>query len=150
VRILDAQTTAGEAAALAALGQCIARLEVEEGYVPATLVGAQEALEENRFIAARDGMDARLIDPAREQRTPVREQLDRLLAACAPHAATLGCERELALVETMAEQNGAKRQLALARDEGRLPGLVEALADRFLVDLQPAAKDNGATAATAV
>ncbi len=132
VRVLDAQTTTSEAAALAALVQCIARLEVEEGYVEATLVGAQEALEENRFIAARDGMDARLIDPAREQRTPAREQLDRLLEACAPHAAALGCERELALVATMAECTGAKRQLALARDEGRLPGLVEALADRFL------------------
>ena len=63
VRVLDAQTTASETAALAALVQCIARLEVEEGYVPAALVGGQEALEENRFIAARDGMDARLIDP---------------------------------------------------------------------------------------
>ncbi len=148
VRVLDAQTTASESAALAALVQCIARLEVEEGYVEATLVGAQEALEENRFIAARDGMDARLIDPAREQRTPVREQLDRLLAACAPHAAVLGCEAELALVETMAERNGAKRQLALARDEGRLPGLVEALADQFLVDLQPHETDDNGAAAT--
>jgi carboxylate-amine ligase len=132
VRVLDAQTSVSDTAALAALVQCIARLEVEEGYVPAELVGAQEALEENRFIAARDGMDARLIDPARERRTPARELLDQLLAACAPHAAALGCERELALVETIAECTGAKRQLALARDEGRLPGLVEALADRFL------------------
>jgi carboxylate-amine ligase len=148
VRVLDAQTTASESAALAALVQCIARLEVEEGYVEATLVGAQETLAENRFIAARDGMDARLIDPAREQRTPVREQLDRLLTACAPHAAVLGCETELALIETMAERNGAKRQLALARDEGRLPGLVEALADQFLVDLQPLETDDDAAAAT--
>ncbi len=148
VRVLDAQTTASEAAALAALVQCVARLEVEEGYVPAALVGEQEALEENRFIAARDGMDARLIDPARECRTPVKEMLERLLAACAPHAAALDCERELALIETMAEQNGAKRQLALARDEGRLPGLVEALADRFLVDLEPAREDDDSATAT--
>jgi glutamate---cysteine ligase / carboxylate-amine ligase len=143
VRVLDAQTTASESAALAALVQCIARLEVEQSYVPAELVGAQEALEENRFIAARDGMDARLIDPARERRTPARDQLEQLLAACAPHAAALGCERELALVETMAEHNGAKRQLALARDEGRLPGLVEALADRFTTDLEPIDKSDG-------
>jgi glutamate---cysteine ligase / carboxylate-amine ligase len=136
VRILDAQTTIGEAAALAALVQCIARLEVEEGYVPADLVGSQEALEENRFIAARDGMDARLIDPAGECRTPVREQLDQLLDACAPHAAALDCEDELASIEAMAECPGAKRQLALARDEGRLPGLVEALADRFVTDAE--------------
>jgi glutamate---cysteine ligase / carboxylate-amine ligase len=139
VRVLDAQTTVGETAALAALVQCIARLEVEEGYVPAELVDAQEALEENRFIAARDGMDARLIDPARECRTPAREQLDRLLEACAPHAAELGCERELALVPALADRTGAKRQLELARDEGRLPGLVEALADRFL-ERRPAAE----------
>jgi glutamate---cysteine ligase / carboxylate-amine ligase len=149
VRILDAQTTIGEAAALAALVQCIARLEVEEGYVPAVLVDSQEALEENRFIAARDGMDARLIDPAGECRTPVREQLDQLLDACAPHAAALDCEDELASVKAMAECTGAKRQLALARDEGRLPGLVEALADRFLLDSEPPARDGGATATAA-
>ncbi|HEX2161943.1 MAG TPA: YbdK family carboxylate-amine ligase [Thermoleophilaceae bacterium] len=149
VRVLDAQTTASESAALAALVQCIARLEVEEGYVATELIGAQEALEENRFIAARDGMDARLIDPLDECRTPVTEHLDRLLEASAPHAAALGCERELELVEAMARQTGAKRQLALARDEGRLPGLVEALADRFLADLEPPAAEGGAPAATA-
>jgi glutamate---cysteine ligase / carboxylate-amine ligase len=147
VRVLDAQTTAGEAAALAALVQCIARLEIEEGYVPAVLVTAQEALEENRFIAARDGMEALLIDPVRERRTPAREQLERLLEACEPHARELGCEAELAPVRAMAEQTGAARQLALARDEGRLPGLIEALADRFLVDGQPGAEDDDERAA---
>jgi glutamate---cysteine ligase / carboxylate-amine ligase len=149
VRVLDAQTTAGEAAALVALVQCIARLEIEEGYVPAVLIAAQEALEENRFIAARDGMDARLIDPLREQRTPAREQLERLLEACAPHAAELGCEAELAPIRAMAEQTGARRQLALARDEGRLPGLIEALADRFLIDERPGAEDSDEPAAVA-
>jgi carboxylate-amine ligase len=113
------------------------------------MVGAQEALEENRFIAARDGMDARLIDPARERRTAVREQLDRLLDACAPHAAVLDCEHELAAIEAMAVHNGAKRQLALARKEGRLPGLVEALADRFLQDVEPPAEEGGAAATAA-
>jgi carboxylate-amine ligase len=145
VRILDAQTTATEAAALAALVQCIARLEVEEGYVPHALVQAQEALDENRFIAARDGMDARLIDPAGECRTPVRDQLEELLSACAPHARALGCESELEPVRAMASETGAKRQLRLARDEGRLPGLVEGLADRFLTDCRPDAEDPGET-----
>jgi len=137
VRILDAQTTAGEAAALAALVQCIARLEVEEGYTPTELVVAQEALEENRFIAARDGMNARLIDPVGECRTSARELLFELLEACAPHARDLGCEVELAPVRQMAESTGAQHQLALARGEGRLPGLIQALSDRFLRDYQP-------------
>ena len=149
VRVLDAQTTAAEAAALAALVQCIARLEVEEGYVPVELVTSQEALEENRFIAARDGMDARLIDPVAGRRIAIRDQLDRLLEACAPHARALGCETELGPVALMSESTGAKRQLALARDEGRLPGLVEALADRFLIDPQPAVKGDEPSAAVA-
>lgn len=133
VRVTDAQLTAREAATLAALVQCVARLEVEEGYAPAVLVAAQEALEENRFIAARDGMEARLIDPEREQRVPAREQLDRLLEACAPHAADLDCEAELAEVRPLAARTGARRQLELSRDGG-LPGLVEGLADRFTAD----------------
>ena len=149
VRILDAQTTVGEAAALAALVQCIARLEVEEGYVPTALIDSQEALDENRFIAARDGMDARLIDPEGECRVPAREQLDALLEACAPHARELDCEAQLEPVRALAERTGARRQLELARDEGRLPGLVEALADRFLTDYEPRPGDSDETAALA-
>jgi carboxylate-amine ligase len=149
IRIMDAQTTAGEAAALAALVQCIARLEVEEGYAPMDLISAQETLEENRFIAARDGMDARLIDPAAGRRVPATEQLEKLLEACAPHARELGCEAELAPIQGMADQTGAKRQLALARNGGRLQGLVETIADRFLLDSQPDEDDSDEPAVVA-
>jgi carboxylate-amine ligase len=106
------------------------------------LIGAQETLEENRFIAARDGMDAKLIDPVAGARVPAMDQLEQLLEACAPHARDLGCETELAPVMTMAECTGAKRQLATSRNGGRLPGLVETLADRFLVDYQPSGDDS--------
>ena len=57
VRIMDAQTTVGETAALAALVQSIARLEVEEGYVSARADRGPEVLDENRFLAARDGIE---------------------------------------------------------------------------------------------
>jgi len=149
IRIMDAQTTAGEAAALAALVQCVARLEVEEGYAPTELISAQEALEENRFIAARDGMDADLIDPVAGKRLPAKEQLAKLLEACAPHARDLGCETELAPIRGMAEQTGAKRQLALARNGGRLQGLVETISDRFLLDGQPEGDDSDEPAVVA-
>jgi glutamate---cysteine ligase / carboxylate-amine ligase len=46
---------------------------------------------ENRFLAASDGMDARLIDPAARCLVPVRELLDRLLAERRPYALALGC-----------------------------------------------------------
>jgi gamma-glutamyl:cysteine ligase YbdK (ATP-grasp superfamily) len=38
-------------------------------------VGA-EVLAENRFLAARDGLDARLIDPVKRRLAPVRELVD--------------------------------------------------------------------------
>ena len=134
VRIMDAQTTVPETVALTALVQCIARLEITEGYVSRRLVETQEVLDENRFLAARDGMKAKLIDPDAECRVPVRQQLDALLDACAPHAAALGCEDELAPVRQMASATGAERQLELARGSDRLKGLVEALADSFCVE----------------
>jgi carboxylate-amine ligase len=132
VRILDAQTTVTETAALCALVQCVARLEAEQGFVAEELVQSPEVLDENRFLAARDGMEARLIDPVLERRVPARAQLADLLEACRPHAAELGCEGQLAGVEQLFERSGAERQLALARRHPeRLPGLVSALAEAF-------------------
>jgi carboxylate-amine ligase len=132
VRIMDAQTTVAETASLAALVQCIARLEVERGYVSARALEVPEALDENRFLAARDGMDAELIDVELERRVPAREMALRLVDACAPHARELGCERELNGVVAMAERTGADRQLDNARGPARLRGLVEGLANQYV------------------
>jgi len=137
VRILDAQTTVAETVALAALVQCIARLEIVDGYASEQLVSAQEVLDENRFIAARDGMDADLIDPVAERRVPARDQLGELLAACAPHAAALECQRELEPVRGLAAKTGAQRQLDLARGSDRLRGLVAHMAEVFCAEGYP-------------
>jgi len=131
VRILDAQTTVDQTAALVGLVQCVARLEIEEGFASPELVATQEVLDENRFIAARDGMDAALIDPLHECRVPARRLLEELLEACAPHAAELGCADELARLASMSEWTGARRQLELGRRADRLPGLVAELAASF-------------------
>lgn len=47
-------------------------------------------LAENRFLAARDGIDARLIDSQARCLIPVREILDSLLADCRDPALKLG------------------------------------------------------------
>jgi carboxylate-amine ligase len=132
VRIMDAQTTVAETASLAALVQCVARLEVERGYVSARALEVPEALDENRFLAARDGMGAELIDVELERRVPAREMALRLVEACAPHARALGCERELDGVVAMAERTGADRQLDGARGPDFLRGLVAGLADQYV------------------
>jgi len=132
VRIMDVQSSVDETAALVALVQTIARREVLEKEAIRSVGHSSEVLIENRFLAARDGMDARLIDPARERRVPARAQLEELLEICAPHAEALGCAAELEGIRPLAARTGADRQLEIARDEARLPGLVAALADAFL------------------
>lgn len=132
VRIMDAQTTLADTAGLAALVQSIVRLEVESG--AQTFDGGipTEVLSENRFLAARDGIDAELIDPALGERVPARGMLDELLIECRPHAEALGCAEQLEAVAKLADKTGARRQLELSRSLGSLPRLVAVLADDFL------------------
>ncbi len=137
VRILDVQSTVAETMAIVALVQSLARLEIEEGFAPPELLDRPEVLEENRFIAARDGMDARLLDPVREALVPARLLLDQMLEACLPHAHDLGCQEELATVRALADNTGAGRQLELGRGDQHLPELVGALADLFTSHAAP-------------
>ncbi|HEX2706656.1 MAG TPA: carboxylate-amine ligase, partial [Solirubrobacterales bacterium] len=132
VRIMDAQTTLADTAGLAALVQCIVRLEVEEGAQTFDAGIPAEVLAENRFLAARDGMDAELIEPELGERVPARGLLDELLVECRPHAEELDCAKELETVATLADRTGARRQLELSRSLGSLPRLVAVLADEFL------------------
>src|SRR5438045_6112154 len=115
---MDAQTQVADTAALAALVQCIAKLEVERGYVSTRALEVPEALDENRFLAARDGMSSELIDVELERRVPAREVALRLVDACAPHARSLGCEAEVGRIVTMAEGPGGGRPLEAGRGPG--------------------------------
>ena len=131
VRIMDAQSSVTKTAALVALVQCLVRLEVLEGYTPAKMLNAQEVLSENRFLAARDGVEASLVDVIAEDRVPVRELTERILEACAPHARALDCEEELASVRTLLDDPSAERQRRLVTEPGSLPQMVRTLAGEF-------------------
>jgi carboxylate-amine ligase len=131
LRVMDAQTALWETAALAALVQCIVRAEAEEGRQEVAEVPA-EVLAENRFLAARDGMKAELIEPGLGRRVPARELLGDLIADCLPHADSLGCREQLESAARLGESTGADRQLSQSRALGSLPLLVEALADEFV------------------
>ncbi len=130
VRVMDAQTTSSRLTALAGLVQSIAHLELEEGYHGERLVHAPEILDENRFLAARDGIGAELLDPVAERRVRASEQLARLLQAVRPHAQQLGCESAVDAVAEMARDPGAERQRRCAHRRG-LRGLIELMADEF-------------------
>jgi len=132
VRVMDGQTTLADNAAMVALVQSMVRRAVEEDHALPPSSTPQEVLNENRFLAARDGMDAELIDHQLGRRVPARELLADLLVACRPHAQDLGCEHELDSVTRIAERTGAQRQLDLSRRLGSLPRVVAVLADDFL------------------
>ncbi len=130
VRIMDAQPRLRDAAALGALVQALARLELEQGFAAPALAGSQEVLSENRFLAARDGVAAKLIDPIREARVPLAELLAEVLAAARPHAAALGAEAELVHVEALISSPEADRQQDVTASAG-MAALVADLAAQF-------------------
>ena len=114
--------------ALVALVQSLARLILEEEWTGRGI--EPEVLAENRFLAARDGLGAQLIDPAIRRRVPLRVLLDATLERCRPHAAALGCLTEFDRLALLAAGNGADRQRAVA-DEKDLRGLVSVLSAQF-------------------
>lgn len=140
VRIMDAQSTLHTTATLVALVQSLVRLELVDGHADAALVHAPEVLDENRFLAARDGVDAELVDPVRGRAVPVVDVVGDLMVACAPHAARLGCAQELKRLAELLVRGGPERQRWLAQRDG-LVGLVADLAADFCGDVTRATRD---------
>ncbi len=125
VRGMDAQSRPADAAGLAAVVQCLVRLHAEGGGP----VVAPEVLDENRFLAARDGMDATLLDGG-GRRIKARSAVFDLLARCAPAARELGCTEELGLAARLAADPGHARQRRAAA-RGGIDAVPGRLADAF-------------------
>ncbi len=133
IRIMDAQPRLSATAALCALVQSVARLELEDGFAAPELVAAHEVLVENRFLAVRDGARAQMIDPCAGTRVPLSEIVGELLEAARPHAEALDALPELDLVWPMVQAPEATRQRAVATAVG-VPQLVADLSARFCRD----------------
>jgi glutamate---cysteine ligase / carboxylate-amine ligase len=105
MRICDAQTSADDSTALAALiTSCIAQaaLDHDEG-VPFD-DPPRRMIEENLWRAIRHGLDGKLIDLERAEEYPAAAAVDRLLAWTAPARGVLGIDPGLP------DENGAQRQ----------------------------------------
>jgi len=131
VRVMDAQSRVVDAVALAALVQSLAALELDGD--PPRCRATPELLDENCFLAARDGVDARLVDPVAETLVPVRTLVRSLVAQCGPHAVAVGCADELDDVLALATVNGAVVQRRRAIAHRHLSPLVAELVDDFTV-----------------
>src|SRR5438132_2911289 len=96
IRAMDSQTRVEHTIALAALVISLAKHLIED---PGTADGSPHApweiLDENRWLAARHGLDGELLDHTTGERRGVRELAEALLERLAPHAQDLGCEPQL-------------------------------------------------------
>src|SRR6202790_234401 len=112
IRAMDSQTRVEHTIALGALVVSLVKLLVEEYQrAPVDLDPPWEILDENRWLAARHGLEAELLDPASGERRGVREMTEALLRRLAPHARELRCEDQLEGVRDLLRSgNGALRQ----------------------------------------
>jgi len=112
IRAMDSQTRVEHTIALSALVVSLVKLLTEDSQRGGRSGDPPwELLDENRWLAARHGLDAELYDIAAGRRRGARELTEELLARVAPHARELGAEQELGGIEDLLRAgNGAARQ----------------------------------------
>jgi carboxylate-amine ligase len=117
IRICDAVTRVEDAVALTAFCQALVKLYCEQ-YEQGTEIPSYHRIltTENKWLAARYGLEAPVMDLAtgRRNRVPVAQLIRRALRDAEPHARELGSERELEGVrDILSRGNGAARQLRI-------------------------------------
>ncbi|MBC7460081.1 MAG: YbdK family carboxylate-amine ligase [Thermoleophilia bacterium] len=114
VRICDAQTRLVDTTAIAALVQALVAWHGDrfDAGVALTAAAPSTFIEENRWNAARYGIDGEMLDFATDQMVPTRQLLARLLDRLEGVSTRLGSREHFDAVGGMLARTGASRQLA--------------------------------------
>jgi carboxylate-amine ligase len=115
VRVMDSQTHIEHTLGLAALVQAMAK-ELAEHYEAGKQLSDYpfEMLDENKWLAARHGLDGELVDLPSFERVSTRALARRLLDRMREYAQDLGSANDLEAVEDLLERgNGAARQVVV-------------------------------------
>jgi carboxylate-amine ligase len=114
IRVMDVQTRVEDTAALAAYVQCLVKLLVDRFQAGEPVLSYHRMLmAENKFLAARYGLDAPLMDLAAGRRVKMsaRTLAKRRLRDLRPIGRELGCSSDLHRIDWMLENGtGAERQ----------------------------------------
>ncbi len=133
VRICDSVSRVEHAVALAAYCQALVKMYSERFDRGDEIRSYHRILtSENKWLAARYGLEAPLMDLATEarNRVPVAQLVRRRLKELAPHAKELGSEDALdGIREILSRGNGADRQLRVFNANRDLTEVVRAIAD---------------------
>ena len=133
-RVCDGMSDLGEIAALTALVHCLVvdlDTRLAAGEVLPTMPPWQ--VQENKWRAARYGLDAIIILDDRNRERLVTDDLDDLLERLTPVARRLGCEAELRTVSDIPNRGASyQRQRAVAHESG---GDLVAVVDALVAEL---------------
>jgi carboxylate-amine ligase len=115
IRVMDAQTRVEHTVGLAALTQALVK-ELAEHFDAGKRLSRYpfEMLDENKWLAARHGLEGELVDLPRRDRVNTRELARRLLDRSREHAQDLGSVDDLEAVDDLLRHgNGAQRQVVV-------------------------------------
>jgi carboxylate-amine ligase len=115
IRVMDSQTRVEHTLGLAALVQGLVK-ELAEHFDAGKRLSRYpfEMLDENKWLAARHGLDGELVDLPHWTRVPARALARRLLDRMRDHCQDLGSLAELEAVEDLLDRgNGAARQVVV-------------------------------------
>jgi carboxylate-amine ligase len=130
---MDAVSRVEDAVALAAYIQSLVKYYSERFDAGQEVPSYHRMLvTENRWLAARYGLEAPVMDLAtgRRNRVPVAQLVRRALREIRPHARELGSERELdGIEEILARGNGADRQRRVFNANRDVAEVVREIAD---------------------
>ena len=128
LRICDGTPTMSEVAAVAATSHCLVEwmngVYDREGSLP---VSAAWIVRENKWRAARHGVDAEIIVDDDGHLVPLRDAIADLVVRLEPVAARLDCEAELRHLLTMVERPSYVRQREVVSNGGTLVDVVDSL-----------------------
>jgi YbdK family carboxylate-amine ligase len=138
LRICDGLPTLDEVTAVAAISQCLVEKlddQLDQGYslpVPRAWI-----VRENKWRAARYGLEAEIVVDAKGTVRPVRDAITDLVEDLTPVARRLGCEEELALVPRIVEFGASyqRQRSVAAQHSGDLVPVVDSLLDEMRVGL---------------
>jgi glutamate---cysteine ligase / carboxylate-amine ligase len=115
VRIMDSQTRVEHTLAIAALIQAMVK-ELGEHFDAGKRLSRYpyEMLDENKWLAARHGLDGRLVDLPKTDTVDARALVARLMKRLRPHAEELDSVDEFEVLDDLlVNGNGASRQLVV-------------------------------------
>jgi len=136
IRVMDSQTRLEHTVGLAALAQAMVK-ELAEHFESGEELSRYpyEMLDENKWLAARHGLEGELVDLPTKERVSTRDLARRLVDRLRGHAQDLGSANELDAVHDLVERgNGGSRQLVVYEANHDLREVVSEIVEKTSPD----------------